>query len=77
MDETEVKSQMSEKEVALRLAGLLNEFFYDGELLEEFSVQEFEDAEVLTYDDVGMLTMNSGIVIRLENGQEIRMTVHA
>ena len=41
------------------------------ELLEDTG----NDTYVSTFEDVGMLTLNKGLVVRLENGAEFQVTI--
>lgn len=39
-------------------------------------MSEMADASVRTFEDMGLLTSNKGVVLRLKNGSEFQIAVH-
>ena len=61
---------MTEKAFAACLAAILNG---ECELNESFDPSGVHDA--VPYDEMGVLTSNAGLVVRMDDGSEFRLTV--
>jgi hypothetical protein len=71
---------MSDEEFAEMLKYFMDDFiqldsYGDDESDGENNYPELKDAKTKTFNDVGMLTMNAGLVITLSNGDEYQLTV--
>ena len=45
------------------------------DLLSEVIQQQFEDAEIINFDDAGLMTRDDGLIVALSDGQEYRLTI--
>lgn len=60
-------------ESLLQAAGYLDE---DADVSDfEDEVEPFQNCRVRTYQDVGMLTRNHGLVVRMGDGSEFQVTI--
>lgn len=65
------EARFSEEE----LAAALDRVMQDIELVDEFDDVATTVRATSTFADVGMLTMNAGLVIELDDGSEFQLTI--
>jgi hypothetical protein len=57
------------------LQGLLDYVASSDEVLEMAEMEALDGANILTFDQAGLLTGNKGIVIRFANGDEFQLSI--